>query len=83
MGSERDYEAELLKTANEDLEWLANHYDSLLKEHDNQFLAIHEGKVLASSPRLSALLDELKIQTIDSTTVLIKFVTSSAVILLA
>ncbi len=71
----------LLQRANRDLRWLSTHFDEVLKEHDGEYVAIEDGKVIASNPGHDNLLKELKDKNKNPCTLLIKYVTAAATIL--
>ncbi len=50
MESEDEMDLELLKAAKADSHWLAQNYGSILKEHDNEFVAVKNCALVAHSP---------------------------------
>lgn len=63
----------LMKTKN-DLAWLRENYDQVLKEHNNEYVAIKERNIVASNRRMDDLLNELKNKGIDPSTTLVQYI---------
>lgn len=71
----------LLRSTKQDMLWFKDHYDYLLKEYKNQFVAIKDCQPVASSPKFDALLNELKAKGVDPVKTLVKYVTDAYTIL--
>jgi len=53
----------MLKSAEENMKWLIEHYDNLRSKYGDQWVAVKEGKVLASNSdyaRLLKILEEME-----------------------
>lgn len=57
--------------------WLIEHYEELIKNYNNSFVAVNEGKVIDYDVDPSRLLQRLKEKGIDISTVAIDFVTDN------
>ncbi|MFH1328906.1 MAG: DUF5678 domain-containing protein [Candidatus Bathyarchaeota archaeon] len=71
----------LLKNANRNLDWLDAHFSELISEHNNEFVAVKEGKLVSVNSDLDGLLKELKAKSIDPATTLIKYITTTPIVL--
>ncbi len=69
----------LIKQFENDVVWLREHKDSLRKDCKNQFVAVKEERVLASNPKLDALLKELEQKSIDAAAVVIEFISEKKI----
>ena len=65
---------ELLENAEEDLDWYSNNYENLQEKFSNKIVAIKEKRVVASANNIKGLLEELKIEVIDESEVLIEVI---------
>ncbi len=65
---------ELLENAEEDLDWYSNNYENLQEKFSNKIVAIKEKRVVASANNIKGLLEELKIEGIDESEVLIEVI---------
>lgn len=74
-------ELELLRNANRDNIWLKEHFGEIAKEHNNEFVAIKNGAILAYSPTLDGLLKELTRMKENAHALLIKYITTAVTIL--
>lgn len=75
MGDED--ELALLEFARKDSEWLRDNYQSVIKEHDNQFIAVKGLKLVAFSATFEGLLNELGRKGIRPSLARIKFISST------
>lgn len=67
---------QLLKEADSDLVWFKDHLEELKKSHDQEFIAIKNGRIVGADKNVEKLLKSLKKEKIDSKNVLIQFVSS-------
>ena len=58
-------------------EWLAEHYDELIKNYNNMFVAVYDGEVVDSDIDPRMLVKRLKERGIDISTVTIDFITDN------
>ncbi len=71
----------LLNKLDEDINWFKEHQTELEEEYDNQFIAIENEKVIESDVNLDKLLVKLKEKGKDPANTLIKFVSTTIIIL--
>ncbi len=57
--------------------WLVGHYKELIKDYNNMFVAIYDGKVIDYDTDPRELLKRLKEKGVDISTVAIDFVTDN------
>ncbi|OIO22141.1 hypothetical protein AUJ17_00050 [Candidatus Micrarchaeota archaeon CG1_02_47_40] len=74
-------ELSLLRSAKKDLSWFNSNFGEIAKKNNNSFVAIQNGNIVSSNKSLDYLLDELKTKGIDPVKTLIKYVTTSIVVL--
>jgi hypothetical protein len=67
-------ESELLKQFKKELEYLQTHYQKIMKEHMNEFIAIKDEEIVANDSDSRQLENKLKKQNVDLSQVLIKSV---------
>ena len=72
---------EMLNSGHRDLEWFSNNLVDLKRKFNNNFIAIHDTKVIDSDTNLDRLITKLKSQNVDTNNVLIEFVTTVSTIL--
>lgn len=49
----------------EDRRWIQHNIETLVRDHANQWVAVHRGTVLASGPDAGEVLDQVQRQTTD------------------
>ena len=74
-------ELQLLNNANNNLEWLQKHYKQLKVDFPDKFIAIKNGKVIASSTTMEKMLQKLEQIHENTDNVLIKFIYKMTIIL--
>ena len=76
-----DSEEVLLRRASQDLAWFKKHYEDLLREHEDHFVAVKDGRLAATGETIGDVIKELDNKNVNPATTLIKFVTRKASIL--
>jgi predicted transport protein len=64
----------MLLAGQDDLFWFNNNLDSLIKKFNNKFIAFKNKEVISSDSNLDNLMINLKQNEIDTSNVIIKFV---------
>jgi len=54
--------------------WLSENYESVYKEHTNEFVAIEENKIIAHDSRLDRLIEEIAKKGKKASEILIEFI---------
>ena len=72
---------QMLVGARNDQEWFSLNFNRFKEEYNNRFIAIHNKSVLDDDPRIDGLMEKLKKNNIDTSNVLVKFVTKVKLIL--
>jgi hypothetical protein len=63
-----------LNSKNSDNQWLLQNIDTLRRNYENQFVAIHNNQVIASNPDLNALKFSIEEKNLNSKNVFIQFI---------
>ena len=72
---------QMLVTARNDQEWFSSNADKLKEEYDNHFVAIHNKKIVDDDVTIEGLMQKLQGKKIDSSNVLVKFVSKIKLVL--
>lgn len=72
---------QMLVNARNDQEWFSINFDKFKEEYNNRFIAIRDKSVLDDASRIEDLMEKLEIKGIDTSNVLVKFVTKVKLIL--
>lgn len=67
---------QLLNEIDDDIIWFKDNFENLKKSFDNQFIAIKNGKILASDKNVENVIKTLKKKNEDPNNVIIQFVSS-------
>ncbi len=73
-------ELRVLKAANSNFAWLKSHYDEMLKEHNKEFIAIHDGRFVTADSTMDGLLAKLNQKGVDVQTTLVKYINNGLTI---
>ena len=74
-------ELALLKKVNKDADWLSAKFTELIRQYNNQFVAVKDQKIAAASKSHEELLKILEAQAINPQLTLIKYLTNEAIII--
>ncbi|PIT84374.1 hypothetical protein COU37_03845 [Candidatus Micrarchaeota archaeon CG10_big_fil_rev_8_21_14_0_10_45_29] len=74
-------EIALLREMKKDAFWLDAHLYSLLKEHNDEFIAVKNEQLVAYGSDLDVVLSELKKIGLDTSKVLIRFISKNKFVL--
>ncbi len=72
---------EMLVSGKKDLAWFQSNLDRLILEYNNRFIAFRDEQVIDSDPDLETLMAKLKKKRVDTSNVLIEFVSDVKFIL--
>ena len=64
----------MLLAGQNDLAWFESHLESLRNKYNNRFIAFRDEKVLHADEDVNRLMDRLKREGIDMSSVLVRFV---------
>lgn len=67
----------LLQSANKDSRWFSDNYKTILKEHDNQFVAVKNCQLVAFAPNFEGLIHDLEKKKINPALARIKYISST------
>ncbi len=68
--------AAALKQAEGETAFWAEHYQEYVRKYPDQFVAVHDGKVVATSPDLESLLEQLAARSLNVQRVSTRFIAS-------
>ncbi len=71
----------MLQTMKSNSRWLDSRFDAILKEHEGEYVAIKEQKIVSSDRDFDKLLHKLQKEGISGAETLIYFMTKSKMIL--
>lgn len=71
----------LLNKLDENINWFKEHQTELEEEYDNQFIAIENEEIISADKNLDILITKLKKMGKDPANTLIKFVSTTIIIL--
>ena len=57
-----------------DLKWFDSNFNKLLSKYNNQFIAFHDEKVIEADADLDSLMKRLKKRGVDTSSILVEFV---------
>jgi hypothetical protein len=67
---------ETLRQFEEDLDWIAEHYDELKVKYPEEFVAVYKKQVVAHDPEMSKLMEDLEKQYGElSRAIAVKYIT--------
>ncbi len=72
---------QMLVSGQNDLMWFESNLSSLISKYNNQFIAFHDKIVIASDSSINSLMAKLNKKEIDTSNVLIRFVSKVKLIL--
>lgn len=75
-------ELQMLTEMGTDNEWLQENYNEIQEEHEKQFVAISEKKVIASDKNIDKVVEKVKKIGKDPAFILIEFIPEKGVILI-
>ncbi|HLD19104.1 MAG TPA: DUF5678 domain-containing protein [Candidatus Nanoarchaeia archaeon] len=75
--------ANLMDEFSEDIQWFTKNYPEILKEHNNQYVAIKNKKIVAANSDFQKVMSELEAMKIDSANTFVRFVSKVKMILIS
>jgi hypothetical protein len=72
---------DMLEAGQRDVDWFASHAEQLKAEYNNTFIAFHDAQVIESDKKLNTLLKKLHAKQVDTSQVLVRFVSKVKTIL--
>ena len=66
-----------LEEFRKDTEWYQNHYEELLKQYPDHWVAIYDEKLVAASPDQDAMFAELKKKGVKATKAYLKYLSTT------
>jgi hypothetical protein len=72
---------QMLVSGQNDLDWFNSNIDALKSRYDNKFIAFHNKQIIDSDSKLDALMRKLDTKNIDTSGVLVRFVSKVKAIL--
>lgn len=75
-------EMAMLRTVEEDNEWLQRNFGKIQEQHPNRFVAISEGQVIADGESSEDVMKEVEKKGINPATILIEFIPEKGLILI-
>ena len=72
---------QILVSGKEDLKWFDSNFSNIIETYDNKFVAVQNKRILDSDANLDNLIDKLHKKNIDTSGVLLKFVSRVKLIL--
>ena len=73
--------AQMILEGQEDLAWFDSHMNQLMQKYNNMFIAFHDKKVIDADADMDSLMKRLKKRGVDTSKVLIEFVSRVKTIL--
>lgn len=65
---------QMLKSGQQDLAWFGANLQNLIAKYNNKFIAFHNKTVIDSDKKIDDLMNKLKERNIDTSNILIKFI---------
>ena len=75
-------EMAVLRTVEEDNEWLQRNFGKIQEQHPNEFVAVSEGQVIADGESSGAVMKEVEQKGMNPATILIEFIPEKGLILI-